>query len=312
MRTSSTNVVVTGGDGLIGSHLDEYIRVGRDDADLTNPVATDKLFERLKPKYVVHCAGRVGGVGGNNDNKGYFFYDNVMINTNVLHSAMKHGVKRLVTFLSTCVFPDDVALPIDESKIHLGEPHKTNYPYAYSKRLMEVQCRAYKEQFGCDFVCLVPTNLYGPNDNFNIQTGHVIPSLIHKCFLARTNNTDFVVWGTGIPVREFIYVGDLIPIIKWALFDYKRSTPVIVSNPNDTISIGSLVEMICRLMDYDKKVLWDHSKPDGQHRKPSCNQKLLEEAADTGLDIKFTSLHDGLKKTIDWFEENYDKGNVRY
>ena len=131
-----------------------------------------------------------------------------MINTNVIEAARICGVKKLIAFLSTCVFPDDIEYPLTESKIHSGEPHSSNYPYAYAKRMVDIQIRAYREQYGLNYVSVIPTNVYGPNDNFNIDNGHVLPALIHKCYLAKNNNTDFSVWGSGKPLREFIYSED--------------------------------------------------------------------------------------------------------
>jgi len=145
------------------------------------------------PEYVIHTAGKVGGLLGNMNNKGQFFYENIMINTNVLESARLTNVKKVVSFLSTCVFPDNVKYPLTEDQIHNGEPHNSNYPYAYAKRMLDVQSRAYREQYDCNYICVIPTNIYGPNDNFNLKNGHVLPSLIHKCYLAKQNNEDFVI-----------------------------------------------------------------------------------------------------------------------
>ena len=197
--------IVTGGTGLVGSAINTGVKLSSKDVDLRDWKSTLSLFEDYKPKNVIHSAARVGGLGGNMNYKGEFYYDNIMMNTNVLEASRRVGVKKVVSFLSTCVFPDDVEYPLTEKKIHLGEPHSSNYPYAYAKRMLDIQSRAYKEQYGVNYISVIPTNIYGPKDNFSIDNGHVIPSLIHKCYLAKKLNTDFVVWGSGKPLREFIY-----------------------------------------------------------------------------------------------------------
>ena len=197
-------LLVTGANGLVGSSIISDIKIGKE-FDLRNSEETNQMFELHKPTHVIHCAGKVGGLSANMNYKGEFFYDNIMINTNVIEFARKHNVKKLVSFLSTCIFPNEIEYPITEKKIHFGEPHFSNYPYAYAKRMADIQIRAYREQYGVEYVSVIPTNIYGPNDNFSLNNGHVIPMLLHKLYLAQKNNTDFIVWGSGKPLREFIY-----------------------------------------------------------------------------------------------------------
>ena len=204
-------------------------------------------------------------------------------------------------FLSTCVFPDDVEYPLTEKKIHLGEPHTSNYPYAYAKRMADIQIRAYREQYGLNYVSVIPTNIYGPNDNFNLASGHVIPSLIHKCYLAKKNDTSFSVWGSGKPLREFIYSKDVGKLTTWVLENYNEEEPIILST-SEEVSIKDVVCLIVKHMDFTGDVVWQDDKPDGQFRKPSDNSKLLSYLPD----FKFTSLDNGLKETIDWFVKNYE------
>jgi GDP-L-fucose synthase len=206
-------LMVTGGNGLVGSPIKCDIRTGSE-FDLRNPHICDKLFQNNKPINVIHCAAKVGGLGGNMNLKGEFFYDNIMINTNVIESCRKYGIQKLVCFLSTCVFPDNIEYPLTEKKIHLGEPHTSNYPYAYAKRMADIQIRAYREQYNLNYVSVIPTNIYGPQDNFNLENGHVIPSLIHKCYLSKKNNTPFRIWGSGKPLREFIYSEDVAKLTE--------------------------------------------------------------------------------------------------
>jgi GDP-L-fucose synthase len=225
-----------------------------------------------------------------------------MINTNVIEACRKFGIKRLVNFLSTCVFPASIEYPLTEAKIHLGPPHTSNDAYAYAKRMADVQIRAYREQYGLNYTSVIPTNIYGINDNFNLENGHVIPSLIHKCYLARENNTDLIIWGSGAPLREFIYSKDVAELTKWVLFNYNENEPIILST-SDEISIKDVVNLITTTMNFKGKIIWDIEKPDGQFRKPSDNNKIKSYLPN----FKFTPIEYGLKETIEWFENNYNK-----
>ena len=296
------NPMVTGGTGLIGSQIKSDNHLSSRDGDLRDPEVCDGIFREYRPLSVIHCAARVGGVGSNMKYKGEFFYDNIMMNSNVIEACRKHGVKKLVCFLSTCVFPDDVEYPLTEQKIHLGEPHHSNYPYAYSKRMADIQIRAYREQYGLNYVSVIPTNVYGPNDNFSIDNGHVIPSLIHKCYLAKQNNTEFRVWGTGKPLREFIYSKDLARLTEWVLENYDDSEPIILST-SEEVSIEYVVNLIVKYTGFTGKVIWEKDKPDGQFRKPSSNNKLLSYLPD----FEFTGLEKGIEETVNWFNENYKR-----
>ena len=294
-------VLITGGTGLVGSSISQGIKLSSKDGDLRDLDKTLEIFDKHKPNKVIHCAGRVGGLGGNMNYKGEFFYDNIMMNTNVIEAARRTGVERLVCFLSTCVFPDDVEYPLTEEKVHLGEPHFSNYPYAYAKRMADIQIRAYREQYGIEYVSVIPTNIYGPHDNFNIETCHVLPSLIHKCYLAQQNNTDFVIWGTGKPLREFIFSKDIAKLTEWVLDNYTDEQPIIFST-SDAVTIKDVVDLIVEYMNFKGNVVWDRDKPDGQYRKPSSTAKLESLIPD----YEFTSVEDGLKETVEWFHSNYE------
>lgn len=296
-------ILVTGGYGLVGSEFNNpnFIPLSSSEVDLRNKDEVDKMLETVKFDGIIHCAAKVGGVGGNMNFKGEFFYDNIMMNTNIIESARTHGIKKLVAFLSTCVFPDNVEYPLTESKIHLGPPHFTNYPYAYAKRMVDIQIRSYKEQYGLSYKSVIPTNIYGPNDNYDIINGHVIPSLIHKCYLARENKTDFTIWGSGNSLREFIFSKDVAKLTEWVLENYEEDEPIILST-SEEISIKDVVGIITDLMNYKGNVIWDTSKPDGQFRKPSDNTKIKNYLPN----YIFTSIYDGLKETIEYFEKNYN------
>jgi len=303
-------LLVTGANGLVGSQFKgDIIAITSKVGDLRDKKTVDSIIgfytdkDRQKEHAVdriIHCAAKVGGVGGNMNYKGEFFYDNIMMNTNVIESARTHGVKKLVAFLSTCVFPDNVEYPLTENKIHQGAPHTSNDAYAYAKRMAEVQIRAYKEQYGLNYTSVIPTNIYGPNDNFNIQNGHVIPSLIHKCYLARENKTDLVIWGSGKPLREFIFSKDVAELALWVLDNYNESEPIILST-SEEISIKNVVDIIVKEMNFKGNVLFDNSKPDGQYRKPSDNSKIKSYLPE----FKFTPFEVGIKETIEWFEKSY-------
>lgn len=298
-------ILVTGGSGLVGSQFigKQYHKIGSKDYNLINQKESYHIIKR-EWDGVIHTAGKVGGVGSNMKYKGKFFYNNIMMNTNVIESCRRADVENLVVFLSTCVFPNDVEYPLTEKKIHLGPPHTSNDAYAYTKRMMDIQIKAYREEYGLNYKAVIPTNIYGKHDNFNIENGHVIPSLIHKCFLARENGTDFEVWGTGKPLREFIYAKDVAELTEWVLTDYNESEPIILST-SEEMSIKDVVGLVIQEMNYKGNVKWLSDKPDGQFRKPSDNSKIRNYLPD----FKFTPIEEGIKETVKWFEENYN--NIR-
>lgn len=296
------NILVTGGNGLVGSEFvgDHYFKPSSNIYDLRRTEDTNRLMLK-KFDGIIHCAAKVGGVGGNMAFKGNFFYDNIMMNTNVIEGARMSGVKNLVAFLSTCVFPDKVEYPLTESKIHLGPPHFSNDAYAYAKRMSDIQIRAYKEQYGLNYKSVIPCNIYGPNDNYDIVNGHVLPSLIHKCYLAKKNKTPLTIWGSGKPMREFIFSRDVAKLTEWVLHNYNESEPILLST-SEEISIIDVVDIVVELMNFKGEVIYDLNKPDGQFRKPSDNSKIKSYLPD----FKFTPLYDGLKETIEYFEKNYN------
>lgn len=296
--------LITGGSGLLGSAFKEGIKLSSKDCDLRSTQDTQTLFESIKPEIVIHTAAKVGGILGNMKHQGEYFRDNVLINTNVIHSSYLTGVQRLVCFTSTCVFPDKVEYPLDESKIHLGFPHRSNFGYAFAKRMVDVQLQAYRDQYGVNYFSIIPCNAYGPRDNFHLEDGHVLPALIHRMYLAKINGTDFEVWGSGRALREFIFSYDLANIVDLLLEKYRGTEPVIVSNPHE-YSIKDLVELIAELLEFKGNINWLTDKPDGQLKKPSSNAKLLSIIES----YNFTPLREGLKETVNWFLENYP--NIR-
>jgi GDP-L-fucose synthase len=294
-------ILVTGGNGLVGSEFigEQYFKPSSKEYDL---IDRDQTYRLMLKGFdgIIHCAAKVGGVGANMNYKGEFFYNNIMMNTNVIEGARLSGVKNLVAFLSTCVFPDKVDYPLTEKKIHLGEPHFSNNAYAYAKRMTDVQIRAYNEQYGLNYKSVIPTNIYGPNDNYDLENGHVLPALIHKCYLARENKTPLTIWGSGKPLREFIFSKDVAKLTEWVLYDYNENEPIILST-SEEISIKEVVNVITELMNFKGDVIFDSSKPDGQFRKPSDNTKIKNYLPN----FKFTPFYEGLKETIEFFENNY-------
>ena len=297
-------ILVTGSTGLVGRCFtgDKFIRATL--CDLTDPIQTDNLFRSVKPDAVIHCAAKVGGLKANMTQKGDFFYQNIMMNTNVIEASRKHGVQKLVAFLSTCVFPDDVEYPLNPSKIHLGKQHFSNDAYAYAKIMADVQIQAYREQFALNYFSVVPTNIYGPGDNYDLENGHVVPTLIHKFYLAKQSGGDVKIWGTGSPLREFVYSEDVALLTERLLFNYEGSDPVIISTSQE-FSIKELAETIAEIIEFEGEIVFETEKPDGQLRKPSDNSVIRS----LFPDFSFTPLRAGLEKSIQWFIQNYP--NVR-
>ena len=305
-------ILVTGGTGLIGKAIEEisinypdfeFIFLSSKLCDLTNFNSTINLFKYIKPDYVIHLAANVGGLFKNMTQKVSMFEDNLLINMNVLKAAYLTNVKKLIGCLSTCIFPDKTNYPINETMLHNGPPHYSNDAYAYAKRMLEIQCKCYQEQFNKDFICIIPTNIYGPNDNFNLSNSHVIPGLIHKCYLAKKSNEQFIVSGTGKPLRQFIHSHDLARLILWTLFEYKERETIILSvPPEDEISIKEIAEIIANKFQYLHRLEYDNTKSDGQFKKTADNSKLMNLLKT----YTFIPIKDGLENTVEWFIENYD------
>lgn len=309
-------VLVTGGSGLVGSAIKRVVKESKllfvekqvdfvftssKDYNLELLKDCQEMFDDIKPKYVIHLAACVGGLFKNMNNKVKMFEKNMMINYNVIKCCHDFGVNKTICCLSTCIFPDNIKYPINEEDLFRGPPHNSNDAYAYAKRMIEVQSQAYRDDFGDNFISIIPTNIYGPNDNFSLENGHVVPSLIHNCYLAKQNSDVFTVRGTGKPLRQFLYSDDLAKIILKILFGYTGNDSIIIS-PTEEYSIGELAETIISAVGYDKPLKYDSSYSDGQFKKTADNSKLMSFLEDG---FEFTSLKDGLKETIEWFEQNY-------
>ncbi len=280
-----------------------WVFLSSKDGDLRDRKATEAIFERVRPTHVIHLAAMVGGLFANMSKKVEFYRENMLMNDNVMECCRIYKVQKLVSCLSTCIFPDKTTYPIDETMIHDGAPHLSNEGYAYAKRMIDVMNRCYKDEYGCNFTSVIPTNIYGPHDNYSIQGGHVVPGLIHKCYLAKKNGTPFEVWGTGSPLRQFIYSGDLAALTVWVLRSYDSTDPIILSVPEEKeVTIKDVALMIRDAMEFKGEVKFLTDKADGQYKKTASNEKL----AGLRPDFQFTPMAEGLKKACDWFCENYE------
>lgn len=300
--------IVTGATGLLGSEIVSLspgsLSLNSKDCNLVDSNHAILTLESDRIDTVIHCAARVGGVKANTDYVANFFDDNVRMNMGVIEACKERGFK-LVSVLSTCIYPDApyVKYPLTEDQLHLGPPHSSNFGYAYAKRMLEVQSRAYRQQFGCNFISVIPNNLYGPNDNYDLNSGHVIPALIRKFHEAKIYGHDHVdIWGSGNPLREFTFARDAAKIILWLAENYDGEEPVNIGNP-EQISIMALAQMIAEEVGYEGGGNFDISKPDGQYEKPSSNAKLLS----LGWSGEYTPLRDGLRETIKSFQSRYPR-----
>lgn len=327
-------ILVTGGTGLVGSHIQklvetnedsnsnniykdyEFIFVSSADCDLKDRYKVTQLFKKHKPNSVIHLAARVGGLYRNLSENLQMFSDNIKINENVLEACNFFNIYKAIFCLSSCIFPANPSkFPMDETMVHESPPHYSNEGYAYSKRMLELQCRNYNKQYGRNYICVVPVNLYGEYDNFTLNQSHVIPELIHRLYNYKKNKTlvnneeKFQAYGTGKPLRQFLYAGDFAKMILNVLFHYKPGhmnvKPIICCN--DEISIKELVYKIAYIMQIN---LYDiefnsEKKIDGCMRKTVTNAYFNSQFPK----FNYTSLYEGLEKTINWFAENYK--NVR-
>lgn len=306
-------ILCTGSSGLVGTAFMEIMQAHKlkynvigltsKDCDLRNYEKTLEKFKEIKPDYVIHLASCVGGLFKNMNKKISMFEDNLLINYNVINISHKIGVKKLISCLSTCIFPDKTTYPINESMLFNGPPHDSNDAYAYAKRTIEIHSKIYRETYGDDFICVIPTNIYGPHDNFNLEDAHVIPALIHKCYLAKLDNKKFIIAGSGRPLRQFIHSKDVGKLIFWCLENYKQSEPIILSvDEKDEVSIEQIGRFIAKEFSYEHMIEFDITKPDGQYKKTADNKKLK----DLNAEYEFIKLADGLSDTVKWFIENYD------
>ena len=325
------------GAGAAAAAGETWVFLGSRDGDLRDRAQTFALFEKHRPTAVIHLAAFVGGLFRNLKYPVEFYRrvpalrpnrphatrrpspsppsqppptpspvpprHNTLMTDNVFEACRTYAVGKLVSCLSTCIFPDKTPYPIDETMVHNGPPHPSNEGYAYSKRMIDVLNRAYERQYGLRYTSIIPTNIYGAHDNFSIEDGHVVPGLIHKCHLAQSTGSDFVIWGSGTPLRQFIHSSDLAALTVWALRSYHSTEPIILSVDEEAeVSIRDVALMVAETMGFTGKVVFDTSKADGQHKKTASNRKLR--ALNPGYTFK--PMREGIAETCAWFKANYD------
>jgi GDP-L-fucose synthase len=317
-----SKILVTGGSGLLGSALKavaaqhtgghELQFVDIEDGDLRERKQTEDLFRRYQPEGVIHLAADVGGLYKNVEQGVEMLHNNILMNMHVMQCCLEFRVSKLVSCLSTCVFPEaslsqHIQLPINEGMIHQGPPHPSNEGYAYAKRLVEVQSRCFRQQYGCNFISLAPTNIFGPHDNYSLANSHVIPALIRKCHAAMIENSDFVVRGSGRPLRQFIFSLDLARLFLWAYDSYSEPDCLILApGPEHEVSVGEVATAIARIFGYDKPIVYDTSYSDGQHKRTVSAEKLRS----LNPTFEFTPLYQALTISIEWYTSNFATARV--
>ena len=302
-------VCVTGGAGFLGSYvLRRLAQRGAEDVfvptiedyNLVQIADIKRMLDDSRPDVIIHLAANVGGIGANREHPAEFFYDNLMMGVQLIHESWKRGLDKFVAIGTVCAYPKYTPVPFREDDLWKGYPEETNAPYGLAKKMLLVQSQAYRQQYDFNSIYLLPVNLYGPGDNFNLRTSHVIPALIRKCIEAEERGEkEVVVWGDGSPTREFLFAADAAEGIVLAAESYNESDPVNLGSGYE-ISIKDLAEMIVRLTGFQGKISWDTSKPNGQPRRGLDVSRAAERFGFRAP----TSFEEGIKETIDWFREN--------
>jgi GDP-L-fucose synthase len=300
-------VVVTGGAGFLGRHIVERLKKFKDteifipkrkEYDLVEPADVKRLLSDTRPQLVIHLAAVVGGIGANQNNPGKFFYENLMMGTQLIEQARQHEVQKFVALGTVCAYPKFTPIPFREDDLWNGYPEETNAPYGLAKKMMLVQSQSYRQQYGFNSIFLLPANLYGPGDNFDLESSHVIPALIRKCVEARDNHAPFIeAWGTGNASREFLYVADCAEGVLRAAAYYNEGIPVNIGTGVE-IKISELLQMITRLTHYEGEIRWQPNRPDGQPRRCLDVARAFEKF---GFRAQL-HLDEGLRRTVEWYE----------
>lgn len=308
MQATDSQIIVTGGSGFLGSAVVNKLRargyhklfVPRSrEYDLRDQGKIIKLYGDAKPQVVIHLAAVVGGIGANRANPGKFFYDNAIMGIQMIEYARRFGVQKFIAVGTVCAYPKFATVPFKEDELWNGYPEETNAPYGLAKKMMLVQAQAYREQYGFNTIYLLPVNLYGPADNFDLETSHVIPALIRKCVEAKQNHdSEIMLWGDGSPTREFLFVEDAAEAIVLAMERYNEPDPVNLGT-GEEIAIRDLAQMIAREVGFEGAIRWDPTKPNGQPRR--CLDITRAEHC-LGFRAKY-SLREGIAKTVAWFSE---------
>jgi GDP-L-fucose synthase len=302
-------ICVTGGAGFLGSFIQEGLAQRGaanvfipliEEYDLVDPQDLQRMLDASQPDIIIHLAALAGGIGANRARPADFFYINLMMGVQLMHEAWKRGVSKFVAIGTVCAYPKFTPVPFKEANLWDGYPEETNAPYGLAKKMLLVQAQAYRQQYGFNAIYLLPVNLYGPRDNFNLETSHVIPALIRKCIEAEEHgDSEIVLWGDGSPTREFVYAGDAADGILTAAEFYNGSEPVNIGSGQE-ISIKDLAELIARLTGFEGRLVWDTSKPNGQPRR-ALDTSHAAEYFGWRASIPFEQ---GLRQTIDWYRKN--------
>jgi GDP-L-fucose synthase len=305
----SKRICVTGGSGFLGSFLLEgLVQRGATDIfvpkieeyNLVNQVDIQRMLDVSQPEIIIHLAALAGGIGANRARPADFFYINLMMGVQLMHEAWKRGVSKFVAIGTVCAYPKFTPVPFKEENLWDGYPEETNAPYGLAKKMQLVQAQAYRQQYGFNAIYLLPVNLYGPKDNFNLETSHVIPALVRKCIEAQERgDKEVLLWGDGSPTREFLYVGDAADGILSAAEFYNGREPVNIGSGQE-ISIKHLAEMIAHLTGYDGRLVWDTTKPNGQPRRGLDTSRAAEYFSWRAR----VPFEEGLRRTIAWYREN--------
>jgi len=309
-------VCVTGGAGFLGSYVLEGLEARGvkdvfvptiEEYNLVEKEDIQRMLDDAQADIIIHLAANVGGIGANRASPAVFFYDNLMMGVQLIHESWRRGIEKFVAIGTVCAYPKFTPVPFTETDLWKGYPEETNAPYGMAKKMMLVQSEAYRQQYGFNSIFLIPVNLYGPRDNFNLETSHVIPALIRKCIEAQERGDgEIVVWGDGSPTREFLYAADAAEAILLGAEHYNQSDPVNLGSGQE-ISIKDLVEMIARLTGFEGKLVWDTSKPNGQPRR-ALDVSRAEERFGFKAQMPF---EEGMKKTVAWYREHQDEIRAR-
>lgn len=312
--STGVTVLVTGGTGLVGQAMqavsggspradERWVYVSSADADLTDLAQTRALFDKHRPTHVMHLAAESGGMLKSMAHLVEMWRTNVAINDNVMLCVKEHKVEKMVSCLNTSIFPAMKEGPMTEAMLHDGPPHHVGEPYAYAKWMADVMSRAYRREYGCNFVCAIATNVYGPGDNFSLSDGHLVATMVHKCNLAKKAGTDMVVFGSGKPLRQFMFAEDLAQLMVWTMRNYNDEEPIILApDESDVLSGEAVAGMVAEATGFIGKIIFDESKAIGQKRVMASNARMRRYLPDAC----FTPMGDGISKTVEWFSVNYD------
>ena len=310
--SKSDRIVITGGAGFLGSFVVEKLKARgytnliiprRREYDLTHEAGAQKLYKDFKPEVILHLAAEVGGIGANRDNPGRYFFANMTMGLHLIEGAREHGLKKFVQVGTICAYPKFTPVPFKESDLWAGYPEETNAPYGVAKKALLVMLQGYREQYKLNGIYLLPVNLYGPRDNFDLHTSHVIPALVRKCIEARRRGEkEIQAWGTGSASREFLYVEDCAEGIILSMEKYESPEPMNLGSGRE-ITIKTLTELVAKQCRFDGRIVWDPTKPDGQPRR-----RVLAERAEHLLGWRAKmNFREGLQRTLDWYLANRDE-----